>query len=251
MNHRFLRITVFLFAFAAFLLPGYWTGKKISFLYPFSKSSATIITNCPRTEQVHFLLINVDNLENRSITLQSTWWIIFSPDSALQWIPLYPSPAGNVERDKKLETAFGLEKMGKQRELRTSFIEILLDQDLCWDGYLVSDNIMLSEIVNELGGINLRNTHLNGSQVVAQEQLVLADPVKSLAYQTELMEEICWNSLHSSITRKLDRPVPGLESHVLLRFSNRIDPINWHNWNQTIKIPTCEFQTKEAFTSLP
>ncbi len=245
------RLALFLFAFAVFLLPGYWIGKHLRSLSAITGSSKTIATNCQVNEQVHILLINTGNLESRSVTMQSVWWIIFAPNSSLQWIPVYPSPTGDVAYETQLENTFGLAKAGGQKELKPSFVRLLRDRDLCWDGYLISDNTMLSAIVDDIGGVTLRSSHLSGSQVIARQEIALVKKSTSLSFQSELMEEICWNVLHSSITRKLDQPAPGLEHHIILNFSSRIDPVNWHSWNQVLKVPKCDIQTINTLSSLP
>ena len=246
-----LRLTVFLFAFAAFLLPGYWIGNQMRFMFLKVRTSDAIVTSCPRTEQVHFLLLNVDNLDKRSVTLQSAWWIIFAPDSSLQWIPLYPSPTGGEKNDKQLSKAFGLVKDSPQKVLRPGFTKILQERDICWDGFMVSDNTLLAAIVDDLGGIQIRDSYLYGSQVIDKLEKALAKTSTSLSFQSELMEEICWNALHSTLTRLLDKPAPGLEDHILLQFTDRIDPVNWHSWNQVIKVPKCDIQTFSTNSALP
>ncbi len=251
MNIKFLRIMVFILAFGAFLIPGYWVGSKLGLIVTVAKSAGKTVTNCPRTEQVHLLLISADDLQKKSVTLQSAWWIIFAPDAPLQWIPLYPSPNGDANQNKKLAADFGIQKTEDESVLNPSFTQRLLEQDLCWDGYLVADNQLISAIVDDLGGITIRSAHLTGKQVINKQQQALASPAKSLAFQSDLMEELCWNALHSTITNKLDHPASNLENHILLRFSNRIDPIKWHDWNRVIKVPTCDIQTLTSTSSQP
>ncbi len=238
-----LRLTVFLFAFAAFLFPGYWIGNQMRSVFTNARASEDPVTSCPQTEQVHFLLLNVDSLEKRSVILQSAWWIIYAPDSSLQWIPLYPSPTGGAKYDRQLAKAFGLEKEGEQKGIRPAFKKVLHDRDICWDGYLVFDNALMAAIVDDLGGIQIRDSILYGNQVIDKLESALSKTTTSLSFQSELMEEMCWNALHSSLTRLLDHPAYGLENHLILEFTSRIDPVTWHSWNQVIKVPKCDIQT--------
>lgn len=187
----FSRILFSLTVFSFALLMGFKAGENFDIVEDLFGNSvdetAMPGVPIPDNDQYNLLIIGADELNKSGAQLESIWLVAHAKDtSKVSLIPVFPSPNDPIQ-NLILAKAFSLKngKPGKE------FWDAMRNTNLWWNGYILTDILMTIRMIDRMGGIEVQDRLLTGSQAVSSIPPWESDPFIAVNYQMLLLEGIC------------------------------------------------------------
>ena len=192
--------------------------------------------------QRNILLVLIDRMTSDTPRLEGVWLIACLPSTShMTLLPLYPTTLGDVQAEgETLSKLFALNESGSPE---IDFLNALSDRNIWWDHYLVLDNLALAGLVELIGGIDLGQGEVNGTQVIR----FLSQPRRE--FQAELMDQ-------ATLARELCRRIPAslvgsdweiqfdlLSGHIYSDIDLSGSKIDWAHLRTFATGLSCEFPT--------
>jgi len=201
-------------------------------------------------EQMNILVVLVDQLTKETTRLEGVWLVVYQPlMTNATLLPIYPSPKENdVITEEIFAQRFGLNPDGSPSK---DFFKLIDSKNIEWHNFLVLDNLLLAEFVQELGYVNLGRGNIDGSQVIKEVPSVLKDPEGALSGQARLANGIC-NRLAEPLKKNASAGIISLLTNRAP--SNLIEKDLLAEWEQLIEFSTglsCEFPSVPQLLSTP
>jgi hypothetical protein len=136
-------------------------------------------------DQTAVLILGVDDLQNTAPLLHAIWLATFRPPGREVFMLGLPLDA-DTGAEQPLRDLF---RLSADEGLDPGFLAALEKIiPLHADVIVLLDRIGFAALVDYLGGIDLNDVRLDGSQVMAVMDLVAADPEASLSAQARILE---------------------------------------------------------------
>jgi hypothetical protein len=180
-----------------FLLLGAWAGVLAAGWLPFQailgpeRSEDTAPADAlPANGQRNLLVIGVDSLEVDLPVLESLWLVLYFPGrNPVTLMPLYPQPGEpETSQETGLEKAFSLEGSGGPSP---AFFEQLRHEQVWWTGYVLLDETAAAALLDQLGGLEVNGSQLDGLQALTNIPGALDDRTGALDGQSFLLRSAC------------------------------------------------------------
>lgn len=171
----------------SFFVFGFWSGRNINGFFnqlgnPSSAKARANSEELPNHQQ-NILVIQVDNLDASKPNLESVWLMLYIKNTPkITWMPLYLASSSNNSIGSKFQ-------LSKNKTLGGKFESALRKQDIWWNGYIITDNKGVKNLLELLqtspktGEATFQNT---GVEMNAAS-LLSADDMKKI----EIIQNIC------------------------------------------------------------
>ncbi len=158
--------------------------------------------------QRSILLISTSSLSSPHPNLESIWLVSYMPsDSFVRLLPIFPAGDQTIsELESILVNSFNLKKENGRLGVNQKFLDVLVAENYWWSGYIVLDNVAMTEAFDLLGGIELKGQKLTGEQVLRELPDVLDDPSNAYAYQIAILQSACKQFAHLATNPDLTKP---------------------------------------------
>jgi len=192
--------------------------------------------------QRNVLLVLVDRLTSDSPRLQGVWLLACLPSSShATFLPLYPSSkSGRQAEEDSLSGLFSLDRNGAPG---LDFLNALSDKNIWWDYYLVLDNLALASVVELIGGVNLGQGELSGTQVMRFLSQPTQEPHAELMGQAMLAREFCSRIPVVFAGSNWEIQFELLTGHIYSDMELNSSRIDWARIRAFATALSCEFPT--------
>ena len=170
-----------------------------------STPTQSAVENAPDPAQIasrqrNLLVIGVDDLSSPDPRLEAVWLVIYMPaNPPFMLLPVYPSPSSiPLESDSLSPDLAQLFRLHESKAPRVEFLSALESKGLWWTGYLILDEVALSDVVEFLGGAGELST-LDGASTIASLPRAAEDAQQALISQARLLQELCSNVARLSL----------------------------------------------------
>jgi hypothetical protein len=195
--------------------------------------------------QRSILLISTTSINTPNPHLESIWLATyFSTDTTIRLLPIFP--AGNQpisDFEKQLDYSFKLDKPSGTLVLNKEFINVLKNDNYWWSGYIVFDEVALTNIFNLIGGIELNGRTLTGDQIVKEFPKVLDNPQGAFSSQIAMLQSTCSN--FQKITPDMPQLSSLLPNHIITDLDSNQLQTEMQSLFASGRKPTCRFPTLE------
>ena len=143
------------------------------------------------TPRSTLLVIGVDDLGKESPELRALWMVSFRPPERDVLLLGVPIDQTSEDGDSKLQETFGLtaEKQASEAFLRT-MLDILPVQP---NVVIVMDEVFFGALVDYLGGAFVYEGHLDGTSVIALQNVLAEDAEALLVMQAKVLKALAFN----------------------------------------------------------
>lgn len=161
----------------------------------------------PNQEPVQFqkqrnvLLIGVDDLRAVSPSLEGAWLILYIPDlPQISWMPVYPQVLRgqdgiHIEAKAEIREAYAITANADPSQ---AFLNVLEEEGIWWDYYIVIDQKAVIELIDSLGGIDSitpdgasADTRTSGTDAFSDLRSTKGNLQEALISQANLIQQLC------------------------------------------------------------
>ncbi|HLA99474.1 MAG TPA: hypothetical protein VJL34_13560 [Anaerolineales bacterium] len=152
------------------------------------------------SRQRNLLVIGVDDLGSPDPRLEAVWLVIYMPANPhFMLLPVYPSPSSALqEANSPSPDLAQLFHLNASKTLPAEFLSALEGRGLWWTGFLILDEVALSDVIEFLGGAGELSS-LDGARTIASLPPAANDPQEALIRQARLLHELCGNVARLSL----------------------------------------------------
>ncbi len=188
---RFTRIFLSLAIFFIAFLAGIRAGEKFNLFEDLFVSQMDDIAKpalpIPENNQFNLLVIGADDSGKKDAQLESVWLVAHADKSPkVSLVPIFPSPENPIQ-NLVLANAFEL-KNGKPGK---DFWDAMRDTNFWWNAYIITDMAETINMVDRMGGVQINDRVINGTQAVHSIPPWENDPLTAVKYQKIILEGIC------------------------------------------------------------
>jgi hypothetical protein len=176
-------------AFIACLIIGIQAGSKSLPTRP-TTPSPTQGNWSSSSQQRTIVLIVADDLMAPKPQLFATWIVLYRPDAPrITFLPLYPPNTVTLTSNPPdLASNFTLDA---DKSPGQAFAESLQKFNFAWNGYILTDEIGITQTVDWLQGIAINGTRASGTAALSTLTNPWDDPLGALETQQALITNIC------------------------------------------------------------
>ena len=206
----------------------------------FHSQKNTPAVYAPANGQKNILFIGVDQMDVLQPRLESLWLIAYLPGHPkITFLPLFPVVStGDSARAVGLEDTFSL---GENGAPDPKFFKKLLDHQVWWSGYVLIDEKMMMQSVDDLGGIPVQGGLQDGVQAIQSLAHPWQDPVAALQGQAGLLQSICSTAANSGSLPDLAHSYQLVSSHIRSDLEVLQSLQDWMDAMGSIEKLECEF----------
>jgi hypothetical protein len=233
-----LRIFI-LGTFILSVLAGFYAGtyifqkKKASIQTPYQYNNTSTIPG----KQGSIWLIVVDGFNEQNPHLEGVWLIAYITNYIkIKPLPLFPS--GDPTRDDELAKAF---QFTPDKKIAATFWDYLQNHGQVIHDYIVFDEVAVVEIINTLGGVNIRGRLLNGIQAMLQTPETWVDPIGSYRGQVAIMDSLCKSILRGEPLPDLYKLQNKIKNHLRSNLDLENKTKEWQKIIMDGNIKICDF----------
>jgi hypothetical protein len=243
MIHIFFRAGVFSF----FLIAGFSIGTQRSEFQNFfdllqARYHQGEMIPSLNNGQRSLLIISTPDITVENPELESIWLLTYIPgNSPITFLPIYPSPVRtNTPKDDCLTNAFKVRKLGAKYLLDPEFINLLKERKIWWSGYILLDHNTTRQIIDILSEIVENEISSSEFQISEYFPPIKQQPYQLLAYQTEIMQDVCWYISKMSLT---DHSIifDAMKGHLFSNLNDIAIENEWYTYQQNSTLMGCDF----------
>jgi hypothetical protein len=202
----------------------------------------------PTSGYLNVLIVVVDRLNTQGSPskprLESLWMVNFIPEkSTISLFPIYPiilhgKNTGRLSPEK----VFSLNLDG---ELGNSFVKLLEQNHLLWNGYVILDEISMIEIINISECVNRNDCQMTGALTLGDIPRPWEDELAAAQGQSNLFKKLC----DQAATLSKDQIVGHLFDLIPGHIRTDLDPgyllNSWQELSSKNTILHCEFNKSQ------
>ena len=203
--------------------------------------------------QRSLLLVTASSLTSLNPDLESLWLATYFPsDSNIRLLPIFPAGDQALsELESQLVRSFKLEKVNGRLALDEDFLNVLAAENYWWSGYIVLDDVAMTELFDLLGGIELKGQTLNGEQVLRASPSALDHPAEAYSYQIAILQSACIHLAQIMTEADLTQLNLILPRHMLTDLEPDQLKMEIQSLLASDRQPACKFPLLEKSLSLP
>ncbi len=189
----------------------------------------------PSTGQQNILVIAIDRVDLYQNEILGIWLVAYIPkQTPIYMIPIYPTFDDQINFESVLANPFDLTLSG---ELPKNVIDYLRQKNIWWNGSIVIDRQGIAEVINMIGGIEVRGQWVKGEDFISNKQQVGEYSYKSLITQTYIFKGFCLqaNKLIELFTSQKISTIN--RDHLKMKLNDEF----WSSLSDLNQNPVCEF----------
>ena len=243
--------------FIVFAVVGFWAGRNIRqtwqspFNHPLGAAPAHAMPSL-QNGQRSLLIVGVTTMDENA-RLESLWLATYFPNnSPIRLMPIYPNEKGaHTGLGFQISQVFGLEFERGDINLPSQFVQLLIDHNYWWSGYILLDQYAAVQILNFLTSSETNGSEDRGQQALAGIASVTNQSRAAYFQQAALLQDTCWKlaELPSSTDwSSLDELIPD---HLFTDLDPRQLIEDWQLFMSYPHTPLCEFPLFEQIQFSP